>query len=931
MADPGKKNFFSRRLILGTTIGGALLFMVTGVVLWGGFNTSLEVTNTQEFCITCHEMAENVYVEYQGTIHDSNRTGVRAGCPDCHVPRPWVHKVIRKIKASNEIYHKLMGTVDTPEKFDEHRLTMAKRVWQAMKSTDSRECRNCHDFDTMDPAKQQPRARKQHLNAMQNGNTCIDCHKGIAHKPVEKLLTEEETEEFEKPLAEYVREVPQSFLDGMALADQAEAKAEAEAKAQRDQQREAMAAAREAEQVRIEEAVASALADYQAGVESAAASDSGNAAGFGIDWTDAPVRDFNVFYTGQASIEWVLRGRDHGGARPLKAGDRCTLCHEKETQKIGDLIVNGEKLEPTPIPGKRGSIPVSVQAAHDDENLYLRVQWPEGEHSPVPFVEGGKMDPDNPMKFAVMLATDDVEYADRGGCWATCHHDSRTMPDTPDAEAMAAAGLPLDLDDGVTKYLKESRTKIEMRGRGGKALGGWDQLKDTAALDAEMQAGHYMDLLRYRSGAGDAQDGHVLDQRVMSGGNGFEVVASLESGLWTVEMKRSLVSDRPGDINLALDQVYNIGFAIHDDYSHARFHHVSLGYKIGFDNTETDINAVKREATAVAVQSGGAGVSEVGDGGPDIDWSQASERDVVLFYPGQSSMEWVLRGRDHGGARPLKAGDRCTLCHEKEAVKIGDLIVSGEKLEPTPIPGKRGSIPVSVQAAHDADNLYLRFSWQDGEHAPVPFVEGGKMDPDNPVKLAFMIATDDVKWADHGGCWATCHNDLRSMPDAPDTAAIDAAGLPLNTPDGITKYLEESRTKIEVRGRGGIPLGGWDKMKDVAAVDTEAQAGHYMDLVRFKSGDGLTEDGHVLAERAMAGGSAAISSGKLENGMWAVTVTRALKSDAAGDLELESGKLFNIGFAIHDDYTNARFHHVSLGYKLGLDNADAEINAIGIQ
>ena len=160
----------------------------------------MEATNTMDFCISCHEMEENVYQEYKGSVHDGNRSGVRAGCPDCHVPRPWVHKIVRKIKASNEVWHKLVGTVNTPEKFDAERLTMARRVWTAMKETDSRECRNCHDWDTMNPEKQKPRARNQHIFAMENGNTCIDCHKGIAHKAVHTQLTEEELETWAKPI-----------------------------------------------------------------------------------------------------------------------------------------------------------------------------------------------------------------------------------------------------------------------------------------------------------------------------------------------------------------------------------------------------------------------------------------------------------------------------------------------------------------------------------------------------------------------------------------------------------------------------------------------------------------------------------------------------------------------------------------------------------
>jgi nitrate/nitrite reductase NapC/NirT family c-type cytochrome len=162
---------------------GALLIVgiAIGVIGWGGFNTAMEATNTEEFCISCHEMKENVYVEYQDTIHYYNRSGVRAVCSDCHVPKEWGPKMVRKIKASNELWHKMLGTIDTPEKFEEKRLIMAQRVWASMKKTDSRECRNCHDFESMDYTKQGRRGRAQHIEGFDQDKTCIDCHKGIAH------------------------------------------------------------------------------------------------------------------------------------------------------------------------------------------------------------------------------------------------------------------------------------------------------------------------------------------------------------------------------------------------------------------------------------------------------------------------------------------------------------------------------------------------------------------------------------------------------------------------------------------------------------------------------------------------------------------------------------------------------------------------------
>lgn len=155
---------------------------LAGMAFWGGFNWSLELTNTESFCISCHEMREYLYRGYTATSHYTNRTGVRASCPDCHVPREWVHKVARKVAATNELFHWLRGSIDTPEKFEARRPVLAARVWASMKATDSRECRNCHGIAVMSRAEQSAMARTMHDLAGEWRQTCIDCHKGIVHR-----------------------------------------------------------------------------------------------------------------------------------------------------------------------------------------------------------------------------------------------------------------------------------------------------------------------------------------------------------------------------------------------------------------------------------------------------------------------------------------------------------------------------------------------------------------------------------------------------------------------------------------------------------------------------------------------------------------------------------------------------------------------------
>jgi nitrate/TMAO reductase-like tetraheme cytochrome c subunit len=156
--------------------------MVSGLIFWGGFNTGMEATNSLEFCNSCHEMRDTVFQEYKETIHYRNRSGVRAICSDCHVPKDWVHKFVRKLQASQELYGKFISkSIETPKKFEERRIVLAQKVWVTMKGNDSHECRNCHTWDAMNLAKQNPRAREAMAKGQKEGKTCIDCHKGIAH------------------------------------------------------------------------------------------------------------------------------------------------------------------------------------------------------------------------------------------------------------------------------------------------------------------------------------------------------------------------------------------------------------------------------------------------------------------------------------------------------------------------------------------------------------------------------------------------------------------------------------------------------------------------------------------------------------------------------------------------------------------------------
>ncbi len=168
-----------KRSVVAIFIGG----MALGGVLLLGSLAAFEYTNTTEFCISCHEMGQTVYQEYLKSPHYKTPSGVTAGCPDCHVPRAWGPKIVRKIQATNELYQKFItGSIGTPELFEEKRLELAEHVWAYMETTDSRECRECHNQSRMDFHKQSRRAQEKMEQGLLDGKTCIDCHKGIAHK-----------------------------------------------------------------------------------------------------------------------------------------------------------------------------------------------------------------------------------------------------------------------------------------------------------------------------------------------------------------------------------------------------------------------------------------------------------------------------------------------------------------------------------------------------------------------------------------------------------------------------------------------------------------------------------------------------------------------------------------------------------------------------
>lgn len=246
------------------------------------------------------------------------------------------------------------------------------------------------------------------------------------------------------------------------------------------------------------------------------------------------------------------------------------------------------------------------------------------------------------------------------------------------------------------------------------------------------------------------------------------------------------------------------------------------------------------------------------------DWSKAAKRDIHVFHPGVTPIEWMTKKSDHSGTAGMRKGESCAGCHEEKGTLNFNFKRLGDKeLEPKGAP-KTLMFTVAAQAAYDKDNLYIRLTFKP------PTGGADKGDKENEVKAAVMFADAKVPQGAQNGCWQTCHADARTMPGADDKK---------------TKYTTE---------------------------------GAY-ELMQWKSAKGAkVADGSVTSSRKMEGGTAGVKAEGAKSGD-TYTVTFSRKNPG-------EGKTIPFGIAIHADNAQGRFHHVSLGYTLGI-GADGDLKA----
>jgi prepilin-type processing-associated H-X9-DG protein len=269
------------------------------------------------------------------------------------------------------------------------------------------------------------------------------------------------------------------------------------------------------------------------------------------------------------------------------------------------------------------------------------------------------------------------------------------------------------------------------------------------------------------------------------------------------------------------------------------------------------------------------------------DWSKVPKRTIQVFHAGVTPMEWITKKGAHGGGTGLRKGESCAGCHEDAGELNFDFARLATK-ELEPVGGaKTMMFPVAVQAAYDADHLYMRLTFKAPADAAAEAPREAQS-PKHELKAAVMFVGSKVPMANQVGCWATCHDDVRSMP-------------------GANK----------------------DKKKYITGANLADDT--YTDYMQWKSGEGgagaLFLDGHVAEARVDKDGKALVSAeGVTQGGETTVTFIRKL-TGAAGDIPMAEGKAITFGIAIHTDRTVYRFHHVSLNYTLGL-GADGDVKAV---
>jgi Ethylbenzene dehydrogenase len=249
-----------------------------------------------------------------------------------------------------------------------------------------------------------------------------------------------------------------------------------------------------------------------------------------------------------------------------------------------------------------------------------------------------------------------------------------------------------------------------------------------------------------------------------------------------------------------------------------------------------------------------------------IDWSKVPSVSVPLFYPGQSSYEWLRSAEHKKGDRQVAQGRACVSCHEADEKDMGNKVVKGGSLEPTPVKDKVGNIDLNVQLAYDDKNAFFRFQWKTqnphvgDEHQYLRFdgkewkvfgypkldkvVRDGQQPGIYEDRMSMMIDDGKVPLFAQQGCWLTCHTGQRDMPNTAKKEEVEGNALmkAIKRSD-VRKYLPLTRTDPS----------DWKSGKSVEEIAKLKAEGGFVDLIQWRAYRsnpvGMADDGYVLEYR----------------------------------------------------------------------------------
>lgn len=285
--------------------------------------------------------------------------------------------------------------------------------------------------------------------------------------------------------------------------------------------------------------------------------------------TISDAREVILFQPGQSSWEWLLVPSSHDGGKQMREGKSCLHCHDGEEKTMGKLIASGEKLEPAPISAMPGFIEMTVEAAYDDQNVYLDLSW-------VAPPQASWGDESSATHLTISLGTPDLSVAPIAGCWAACHSDLPGMPDDSGAD--------------LTKYLPGSRNKMTR-------TGGGSDIKPAADLDAQLAQGQYLEYWQAELDGGSlkaAHDGYFLDGRKENSDSAVTATATADGQQWTVQMVRPLAPAGTTRHALAEGTVYTLAIALHENHASGRHHYTAFPMRFVLGAGEAELNATRR-------------------------------------------------------------------------------------------------------------------------------------------------------------------------------------------------------------------------------------------------------------------------------------------------------------------------------------------------